>query len=110
MTTYTSPFTGQTINPSDIGYESLTISTNTALQWPINGNNGSVVANIMSVTATTTGLQLANALATTYGGTGLTTVGTNGQVLTSNGTTAAWAASSGVSAGKSIALAMIFGF
>ena len=37
-------------------------------------------------------------------------IGANGYVLTSNGTTAAWAASSGVSAGKSIALAMIFGF
>ena len=37
-------------------------------------------------------------------------IGANGYVLTSNGTTAAWAANSGVSAGKSIALAMIFGF
>ena len=37
-------------------------------------------------------------------------IGANGYVLTSNGTTAAWAASSGVTAGKSIALAMIFGF
>ena len=37
-------------------------------------------------------------------------IGANGYVLTSNGTTAAWAANSGVSAGKSIALSMIFGF
>ena len=37
-------------------------------------------------------------------------IGANNYVLTSNGTTATWAASSGVTAGKSIALAMIFGF
>ena len=38
-------------------------------------------------TATTGGVVLAGTLATTNGGTGLTAVGTNGQVLTSNGTT-----------------------
>jgi trimeric autotransporter adhesin len=38
-------------------------------------------------TATTGGVVLAGTLATTNGGTGLTSVGTNGQVLTSNGTT-----------------------
>ena len=39
-------------------------------------------------------------------------IGANGTVLTSNGTTATWqtAASSGISTGKSIAMAMIFGF
>ena len=59
MTTYTSPYTGQTINPSQVGYESLTISTNTALSWPINGTPSSnVVANIIEVTATVAGLQL----------------------------------------------------
>lgn len=52
MTTYLSPYTGQTINPSQVGYESLTISTDTTLQWPINGNNTDVVANIIDVTAT----------------------------------------------------------
>ena len=58
MTTYTSPFTGQTISPSQVGYESLTISSNTLLQWPINGTTTNVVANIIEVTATTTGLKL----------------------------------------------------
>jgi hypothetical protein len=58
MTTYTSPYTGQTISPSQVGYESLTISTDTTLQWPINGNTSNVVANIIEVTATTTGLNL----------------------------------------------------
>jgi hypothetical protein len=46
------------------------------------------------------------------GGTGLTAVGTSGNVLTSNGTT--WAstapAASGITTGKAIAMAMIFGF
>ena len=58
MTTYTSPYTGQTISPSQVGYESLTISADTELQWPINGNTTSVVANIIEVSATTSGLKL----------------------------------------------------
>lgn len=58
MTTYTSPYTGQTVNPSQVGYENLTISTNTNLQWPINGNTQDVVANILEVTATASGLKL----------------------------------------------------
>jgi len=37
-------------------------------------------------------------------------IGSNGYVLTSNGTTASWQAASGVSTGKAIAMAMIFGF
>jgi hypothetical protein len=58
MTSYVSPYTGQTISPSQVGYESLTISTDTILQWPVNGNTSSVVANIIEVTATTTGLKV----------------------------------------------------
>ena len=59
MTTYTDPFTGQTISPTQVGYEALTLTSatpNTLLQWPINGNTGSVVANIIDITATSTGL------------------------------------------------------
>ena len=56
---YVNPLTGQTINPSQIGYESLTISASTFLEWPINGNySPNVVASIIQVTATTTGLNL----------------------------------------------------
>ena len=59
MTIYTNPYTGQTISPSQVGYESLTISTNTVLSWPINGTSSSnVVANIIEVTATVASLQL----------------------------------------------------
>jgi len=57
--TYVNPITGQTINPSQIGYESLTISTSTALDWPINGTtNTNVVASIIQVTATVASLSL----------------------------------------------------
>jgi hypothetical protein len=58
MTSYVNPFTGQTIQPSQVGYEQLTISVDTILQWPVNGNTNDVVANIIEVTATTTGLNL----------------------------------------------------
>jgi hypothetical protein len=58
MTYYVNPYTGSTISPSQVGYESLSISTNTTLQWPINGTTSGVVANIIEVTATTGGLKL----------------------------------------------------
>ena len=52
MTSYVNPFTGQTIQPSQVGYEQLTLSTDTILQWPVNGNTNDVVANIIEITAT----------------------------------------------------------
>jgi hypothetical protein len=56
---YVNPITGQTISPSQVGYESLTISANTVLDWPINGTtNTNVVAAIIQVIATTTSLKL----------------------------------------------------
>ena len=61
MNNYVNPITGQTISPSQIGYESLTISVNTSLEWPINSNtttSTNVVAAIIQVSATTTGLNL----------------------------------------------------
>jgi hypothetical protein len=59
MSGYVNPITGATINPSQIGYESLTISANTALDWPINGTtNTNVVASIIQVTATVASLSL----------------------------------------------------
>jgi hypothetical protein len=59
MTTYTNPYTGQTISPSQVSYESLTISTSTTLSWPINGTASSNIAsNIIEVTATAASLNL----------------------------------------------------
>jgi hypothetical protein len=56
---YVNPITGQTISPSQVGYESLTISANTVLDWPINGTtNTNVVAAIIQVTATAGSLLL----------------------------------------------------
>jgi hypothetical protein len=62
MTTYVNPFTGQTINPSAISYEYLSLTATTFLQWPINGNTSSSTptSNIIEVTTTTySGLSLA---------------------------------------------------
>jgi hypothetical protein len=57
---YVNPITGQTLNPSQIGYEELTISANTSLDWPINGTvNQNVVASIIQITATVTSLEVA---------------------------------------------------
>ena len=58
MTTYTNPFTGQSINPSQVSYEALTIAVDTLLDWPINGTTGIPTANIIDVTASTTSLSL----------------------------------------------------
>jgi hypothetical protein len=58
MTSYTNPFSGQTISPSAVSYESLSISVTTELQWPVNGNTNTPVSNIIDVTATTTSLLL----------------------------------------------------
>lgn len=61
MTSYVNPLTGQTISPSQVGYEALTISTSTVLNWPINSSyttDTPTVAAIMQVTATATGLDL----------------------------------------------------
>jgi hypothetical protein len=56
---YNSPFTGNVIQPTDVSYRAVTLSANTQLQWPINGNaTDDYAARIMNVTATTGGLSL----------------------------------------------------
>lgn len=56
---YNSPFTGNVVQPTDVSYRAVTLSANTQLEWPINGNaTDDYVARIMQVTATTTGLSL----------------------------------------------------
>lgn len=56
---YNSPFTGNVIQPTDVSFREVTLSANTQLQWPINGNaTDDYAARIMDVTATTTGLSL----------------------------------------------------
>jgi len=56
---YNSPFTGNVIQPTDVSYRAVTLSANTQLQWPINGNaTDDYAARIMQVTATATSLSL----------------------------------------------------
>lgn len=56
---YNSPFTGNVIVPTDVSYRGFTISVDTTLSWPINGNaTDNYAARIMNVTASTTGLSL----------------------------------------------------
>ena len=68
--------------------------------------------NIAETTNYVSNLSLGTALSPANGGTGLISPGTSGNVLTSNGTV--WLsqapAASGVTTGKAIAMAMIFGF
>jgi hypothetical protein len=55
MTTYINPFTGQTISPSSVSYESLSLTADLELQWPINGNDSTPASSIIDVTATSSG-------------------------------------------------------
>jgi len=56
---FNSPFTGNTIQPTDVSYRTVTMTADTQLQWPINGNATSdYAARIMNVTASTAGLSL----------------------------------------------------
>jgi hypothetical protein len=56
---YNSPFTGNVIQPTDVSYRSITLTANTQLQWPINGNaTTDYAARIMQVSASSAGLSL----------------------------------------------------
>lgn len=59
MTTYVSPFTGDVIQPTDVSYRAFSLSQDTTLAWPVNGNaTGNYAARIMEVTPTAGGLSL----------------------------------------------------
>ena len=55
MTTYTNPFTGQTISPSLVSFEAISLTANLQLEWPINGNDATPASAIIDVTATSSG-------------------------------------------------------
>lgn len=56
---FNSPFTANVIQPTDVSYRSITLSANTTLSWPINGNaTDNYAARIMDVTATAGSLSL----------------------------------------------------
>jgi hypothetical protein len=59
MTTYTSPFAGDVVLPTDVSYASYSISADLTLVWPVNGNiSTSVAARIMDITPSTSGLSV----------------------------------------------------
>ena len=67
---FTSPFTGQVIQPTDVSYRDITLSADTTLSWPINGSDtDNAAARVMDVTSLSSGLVLA----------GVTVAGTAGQ-------------------------------
>ena len=56
---YNSPFTGNVIQPTDVSYESITLTANTQLFWPFDGNGTETyAARIMEVSASSAGLEL----------------------------------------------------
>jgi len=107
VTTFSAGTTGLTPNTATSG--AITLAGTLAIA---NGGTGQTTAsaafNALSPITTTGDLILGNG---TNSATRLA-IGASTYILTSNGTTATWAApaASGVSTGKAIALSMIFGF
>jgi hypothetical protein len=59
MTSYTSPFTGDVVQPTDVSYAAYTLTTNLQLQWPsVTNGTQSPAARIMQITASSAGLSL----------------------------------------------------
>ena len=59
MSTFTSPFTGTVIEPTDVSYYALSFSANTPLYWPQVVNGTQVPASrIMDCTPSTSGLKI----------------------------------------------------
>jgi hypothetical protein len=58
--TYTSPFTGTVVTPTDVSYEALNFTSNTTLYWPTTVNSSqTVAARIIDCSAGATGLSIA---------------------------------------------------
>jgi hypothetical protein len=56
---FTSPFSGNVIQPTDVSFRAISMSVDTTLSWPINGSaTDNAAARIMNVTATVGGLSL----------------------------------------------------
>jgi hypothetical protein len=59
MTTYNSPFTGNVIQPTDVSYASLSLTSDTQLFWPFDGDGTDVyAARIMEVSTSSTANEL----------------------------------------------------
>ena len=56
---FNSPFTGNVIQPTDVAYQSYTLTATTQLSWPINGSiDDNYTARIMSVTTSSAAFYL----------------------------------------------------
>lgn len=56
---FNSPFTGNVIQPTDVSFRAITLTADTQLSWPINGNaTDNYAARIMDVTASSASLSL----------------------------------------------------
>ena len=67
---FTSPFTGQVIQPTDVSFRAITLEADSTLSWPINGSaTDNAAARIMDVESLSSGLTLS----------GVIVSGTNGQ-------------------------------
>jgi len=56
---FTSPFTGQVIQPTDVSFRSITLTATLQLEWPINGTaTDDAAARIMEVSTTNTAYYL----------------------------------------------------
>jgi hypothetical protein len=67
---FTSPFTGQVIQPTDVSYRSIVLSADSVLTWPINGSViDNAAARVMDVSSLSSGLALVS----------VSVIGTNGQ-------------------------------
>jgi hypothetical protein len=59
MPSFNSPFTGTVVQPTDVSFRAITLTADTQLEWPINGNaTDDAAARIMNVTASSGGLAL----------------------------------------------------
>lgn len=98
-----------TTNVSSISFGTTGLTPNTATTGAVTVAGTLAVANGgTNSSATPTAGAVAYGTGTAYA---FTSAGSSGQVLTSNGAGApTWQTSSGISTGKSIAMAMIFGF
>ena len=67
---FTSPFTGQVIQPTDVSYRSIVLASDSVLTWPINGSvTDNAAARVMDVSSLSSGLALVSVAVS----------GTNGQ-------------------------------
>ena len=57
MTTYTSPFSGDAVQPTDVSFKSYTLTANIQLYWPLNGvpPTYDIAARIMNISAAASG-------------------------------------------------------